>query len=191
LLTPAFDKTHQNPGYIKNYYPGIRENGGQYTHAAIWLAMAAAVAGENEVSKKLFAMLNPIHKTSTVEGALKYEKEPYVMVADIYYTPVLTGRGGWSWYTGSAGWMYQGIVNTFLGIKKEHAYLVIKPLTPVSFGNYTVWYKHESSTYEIRVQLSGADNAKIDRLTVDGNVVHDNRVELIDDGKFHTIISLH
>jgi cellobiose phosphorylase len=191
LLTPAFDNTHQNPGYIKNYYPGIRENGGQYTHAAIWLAMAAAVAGEKEVSKKLFAMLNPIHKTSTAEGAQKYEKEPYVMVADIYYTPALTGRGGWSWYTGSAGWMYQGIVNTFLGIRKEHAYLVIKPLTPASFGNYTVWYKHESSTYEIRVQLSGADNAKIDRLTVDGNVVHDNRVELVDDGKFHTIICLH
>lgn len=190
LLTPAFNKTHQNPGYIKNYYPGIRENGGQYTHAAIWLAIAAAMAGEKELSKKLFAMLNPIHTTSTTQGVIKYEKEPYVMVADIYYTPALTGKGGWSWYTGSAGWMYQGIVNTFLGIKKENTYLVINPMTPASFGEFTVWYKHGSSTYEIHVQEAGTDKTKSERLTLDGNILQDNRVELIDDNKGHVVVYL-
>jgi cellobiose phosphorylase len=108
LLYPPFDKTNKNPGYIKKYYPGIRENGGQYTHAAVWLAIAAAKTDDYDLSDSLFTMLNPIHICSDKKGTLQYEKEPYVMTADISFHAPYTGRGGWSWYTGSAGWMYQG-----------------------------------------------------------------------------------
>ncbi len=187
LLAPPFDKTVNNPGYIKNYIPGIRENGGQYTHAAVWLAIATAMLGDYQMAYTLFTMLNPIHITLNKRNALRYEKEPYVMIADISLSPPYTGRGGWSWYTGSAGWMYQGLICWFLGIRKEEDSLVIDPATPESFGDYTVIYRYGASSYEIRVESRSKGNLKTDRLTLDGEKVRGNRIKLTDDGQTHIV----
>lgn len=190
LLTPPFNKTEKNPGYIKNYLPGVRENGGQYTHAAIWLAIATAMMGEYEMARKLFTLLNPIHITLNSRDALRYEKEPYVMVADISMCPPYAGKGGWSWYTGSAGWMYQGLLFWFLGIRKEADELVIEPATPASFGDYTVWYKYGGSEYEIRVENRSKGRLVTEGLLVDGNKVTGNRLKLVDDASRHLVLVL-
>lgn len=188
LLSPPFDKTSNNPGYIKNYIPGIRENGGQYTHAAVWLAIATSILGDYNMAYTLFTMLNPIHITLNKRNALRYEKEPYVMIADISLSPPYTGRGGWSWYTGSAGWMYQGLVSWFLGIRKEVDYLIIDPATPESFGDYTVWYRYESTTYEIKIESRSKGILTTDKMTLDGEKVRGNKIKLQDDGKPHLVI---
>ena len=185
LLYPAFNKTDKNPGYIKKYYPGIRENGGQYTHAAIWLAIASTMLGDNTMAYTLFTMLNPIHTTSNKKNALLYEKEPYVMTADISFTGPVIGRGGWSWYTGSAGWMYQGLIKWFLGIRKEGDNLVIEPSTPLSFGDYKIRYRYGSTFYQIQVERKNADNDAASELTLDGVQIQGNRIQLSDDGKLH------
>lgn len=187
LLTPPFNKTEKNPGYIKGYYPGIRENGGQYTHGAIWLAISAAMAGDTNKAYSLFSMLNPVLSTANKRDALKYGKEPYVMTADIWYNQHYVGRGGWSWYTGSAGWMYQGLVNWFLGIRKEGGQLVLDPATPPGFGEYTVYYKHKSSTYTIKI-AEGNDSEKSDReVVLNGEKISGSRIDLLDDGKNHKV----
>lgn len=188
LLSPPFDKTKNNPGYIKNYIPGIRENGGQYTHAAVWLAIATAMLGEYNMAHTLFTLLNPIHTTLNKRDAIRYEKEPYVMIADISLSPPYTGKGGWSWYTGSAGWMYQGLVFWFLGIQKSESDLIINPATPESFGDYLVLYQFKSTTYEIRIQSRSKGILKTESLTVDNEVVKGNKVTLVDDGKYHVVI---
>lgn len=190
LLTPPFNKTEKNPGYIKNYLPGIRENGGQYTHAAIWLAIATAMMGEYDIAYKLFTLLNPIHICSNTRDAIRYEKEPYVMAADISFSPQYAGRGGWSWYTGSAGWMYQGLLFWFLGIRKEADTLVIEPATPYSFGDYTVWYKYGGSEYEIRVENRSKDRTAAGTLFADGKRITGKRLKLVDDGRKHEVIVL-
>jgi len=189
-LAPPFDKTDKNPGYIKNYYPGMRENGGQYSHASVWLAIAASMIGDHNLSYDLFTMLNPIHTSLTKRGALRYEKEPYVMVADMSSpdTPY-SGRGGWSWYTGTSGWMYQGLINNFLGINKEGLDLTIDPSTPSSFGDYTVWYKFGTSTYEIRVTGRTREDVFIPELNIDGTAVAGNKIKLVDDGVSHLVIA--
>lgn len=178
LLTPPFDKTEKNPGYIKNYRPGVRENGGQYTHAAIWLAIAAVKLGESERAYKLFSMLNPIHHARTREAANHYENEPYVVSADISYEAPYTGRGGWSWYTGSSAWLYQGLVRHFLGIRKEGDSLIISSCVPLAFGDYTLRYRYGKSTYIITVRLKTDETAARE----------DNRVRLKDDGQEHHIL---
>jgi cellobiose phosphorylase len=188
LLAPPFNKTDKNPGYIKNYIPGIRENGGQYTHAAVWLAIAASMLKDYDMAYTLFTMLNPIHITKSCKDALRYEKEPYVMTADISLSAPYTGRGGWSWYTGSAGWMYQGLVGAFLGIRKEGDELVIDPATPASFGDYVVEYRYGSSLYEIKVESRSRGVPDVNEITVDGSIIGGNRVCLTDDGKVHRII---
>ena len=187
LLTPPFDKTNKNPGYIKNYYPGIRENGGQYTHAAVWLAIASTMLEDNSLAHSLFTMLNPIHIASSKKDALKYEKEPYVMTADISYNAPYSGRGGWSWYTGSSGWMYQGLVKWFLGIRKEDDHLIIDPSTPTIFGNYTVQYKHGAAIYLIKVERRSGSTMTTGELTLDGLEIEGNKIELTDDGKYHLV----
>jgi cellobiose phosphorylase len=188
LLSPPFNKTKNNPGYIKNYIPGIRENGGQYTHAAVWLAIATALIGDYRMAYNLFTLLNPIHATHNKRDALRYEKEPYVMIADISLSAPYTGKGGWSWYTGSAGWMYQGLVNYLLGLRKENGYLVIDPATPENFGEFTIQYKYQSTTYEIRVESRSKGRLTTEELKVDNQVVKGNKVALVDDGKRHVII---
>ena len=188
LLAPPFNKTDKNPGYIKNYYPGIRENGGQYTHAAVWLAIATAKLGEYNMAHTLFTMLNPIHITEHKRESLIYEKEPYVMIADISLSPPYTGRGGWSWYTGSAGWMYQGLVCWFLGIRKEGQELIIDPATPACFGSYMIRYQYGSALYEIIVESRSKGVLSTTELTVDGECIMGNRVKLTDDGACHSVI---
>ncbi len=188
LLTPPFNKTSKSPGYIKNYIPGIRENGGQYTHAAVWLAIATSMLGDYKMAHTLFTMLNPIHITSNRKDSLRYEKEPYVMIADISLSPPYTGRGGWSWYTGSAGWMYQGLIHWFLGIRKERDQLIVNPATPAFFGDFTVQYRYGASLYEIRVESRSKGVMTTEEYTIDGMKASGNRIPLIDDGKQHIII---
>lgn len=188
LLAPPFDKTNKNPGYIKNYYPGIRENGGQYTHAAVWLAIANTMIKDYHMAHTLFTMLNPIHITSHRRDALKYEKEPYVMIADISLSAPYTGRGGWSWYTGSAGWMYQGLLNWFLGIRKDDGYLIIDPATPANFGDFSIQYKYRTALYHIKVESRSRGKLTSEELILDGERIEGNRIKLMDDAKTHIII---
>jgi len=188
LLTPPFNKTSKNPGYIKNYIPGMRENGGQYTHAAVWLAIATSMLRDYHMSQTLFTILNPIHVTQTRKDVLRYEKEPYVMTADISLSPPYTGRGGWSWYTGSAGWMYQGLLNWFLGIRKEVNELIIDPATPASFGDFSIEYKYGRSIYEIRVESRSKGMLTTEAVTVDDKLIQGNRITLVDDGEKHLVI---
>ncbi len=188
LLSPPFDKTNKDPGYIKNYYPGIRENGGQYTHAAVWLAIASTLIDDYSLAHTLFTMLNPIHITANKRASLKYEKEPYVMIADISLSPPYTGRGGWSWYTGSAGWMYQGLVNWFLGIRKEDGYLIVDPATPASFGDFTIDYKHGATLYNIKVESRSKGFVETVELILDGEKIKGNKFKLSEDGKTHVVI---
>ena len=130
LFTPPFDKGHLDPGYIKGYVPGVRENGGQYTHAAIWTLIAYCMLGDGERAGELFSLLNPINHSSTRAGLHKYKVEPYVAVGDVYAVPPHTGRGGWTWYTGSAGWMYQSWTESILGFRLEGDKLKIDPCIP-------------------------------------------------------------
>jgi len=200
LLTPPFDKTEKNPGYIKKYYPGIRENGGQYTHAAVWLAIAAAMLGEHDKAYRLFSMLNPIYNTANRKDALKYEKEPYVMTADISYEAPYTGRGGWSWYTGSAGWMYQGLIKWFLGLRREAGCLAIEPAVPESFGDYRIIYRYGTAVYTIEVKQRCPSSIQWDNAAyeaempfpaavfLDGEKLPGNRVSLADDGREHHVL---
>lgn len=185
LLNPPFNKTEKDPGYIKKYYPGIRENGGQYTHAAVWLAIAAALIGDVSKAGRLFKMLNPIYNTSNAREVLKYENEPYVMTADISYKAPYTGRGGWSWYTGSSSWMYQGLLKYYLGLYKVRDCLIIKPRVSEAFGNYSIEYRYKSSLYIINVMQMSADISAVTELTVDGAIIENGRIKLIDDGKTH------
>ncbi len=178
LLTPPFNKTDKDPGYIKKYYPGIRENGGQYTHGAIWLSIAATLLRDDRKAYKLFSMLNPINNTTNYGDALRYEKEPYVMTADISYMAPYTGRGGWSWYTGSSGWMYKGILEHFLGIKKQSDHLLINPCVPEAFGDFKIKYRYKSSSYLIEVRHCNREELIADR----------NLIKLEDDGREHHII---
>ena len=199
LLTPPFNKTEKNPGYIKKYYPGIRENGGQYTHAAAWLAIAAAMLGYYDKSYRLFTMLNPIYNTSTRKDVLRYEKEPYVMTADISYEAPYTGRGGWSWYTGSAVWMYQGLVKWFLGLRREAGHIVIEPAVPESFGDYRIIYRYRTAVYTIEVKQKSPGTLQWDTpaaetetpypaaVFLDGERLSDNRINLADDGREHHV----
>jgi cellobiose phosphorylase len=177
LLTPPFDKTPKNPGYIKDYAPGVRENGGQYTHGAIWLAIAAALLNDTKRAYALFSMLNPINHTSSRKGAMLYEKEPYVMAGDVSYMAPYTGRGGWSWYTGSAAWLYTGMLRYLLGMHKEGDTLIVAPRVPDNFGDYTIKYRYRSTLYILDVKISRRDAADIEV----------TRILLRDDGGEHHI----
>jgi cellobiose phosphorylase len=187
LLAPPFNKTKNNPGYIKNYYPGMRENGGQYTHAAIWLAMAKTMLKDREGASDLFSMLNPIITTSNKKDAMRYEKEPYVMIADISMADSKEGKGGWSWYTGSASWMYQALINSFLGLKRSGQQLIIDSATPPSFGDYKVEYRFGSSLYLIKVKGSLQQEGYKTVITLDGEKLFDNKFNLKDDNRTHHV----
>ena len=173
LLTPPFDKSAENPGYIKSYIPGVRENGGQYTHAAVWLAIACAELGMNNDAAEIFAAINPINRTKTAEGAQKYKTEPYALAADIYSAPPNEGRGGWSWYTGAASWMYVLAVRYILGIQKEGDTLTVTPSLPDGWNGYEVIYTHRETEYKITVNRTGTRG--------------ENAVKLVNDGKKHEL----
>ena len=144
--------TEPSPGYIKGYPPGVRENGGQYTHAALWLAMALARRGDGERAAKLLRLLNPIEHTGSPESAWRYVVEPYVISADVYRLPGRIGQGGWSWYTGSAAWMYRAWVEEVLGLKIRGDRMRLDPVIPGWWHGFTLRYRHGEATYEIQVE---------------------------------------
>ncbi|WP_461209890.1 GH36-type glycosyl hydrolase domain-containing protein [Desulfocurvus sp. DL9XJH121] len=171
LFSPPFEVSTLEPGYIKGYAPGVRENGGQYTHAAIWAAMAFAMMGDEDRAWELYAMLNPINHGLQLKDAERYKVEPYVMCADIYSTPPHTGRGGWTWYTGAAGWMYRLIVEEFLGLRLEVDRLRIAPCVPAHWKSYVVHYRYRETVYHITVNRVGETTEQLLRVTLDGVAV--------------------
>jgi cellobiose phosphorylase len=166
LLSPPFDKSALEPGYIKGYVPGVRENGGQYTHAAIWATMAYAMMGNKDRAWELFAMLNPVNHSTTTGDMERYKVEPYVISADIYSAQPHTGRGGWTWYTGAAGWMYRLTVENLLGLHREANYLRIVPCIPSHWHSYKIRYRYLETYYHIA--LLRADDSSAQSITLDG-----------------------
>ena len=185
LLDPPFDKSTLNPGYIKGYVPGVRENGGQYTHAAVWSAMAFAALGNTQEAWELLAMINPVNHGGSPQAMARYRVEPYVVAADVYALSPHTGRGGWSWYTGSAGWMYRLIVESLLGLRLEVDRLYFAPKLPSTWNGFKVHYRFRDTVYHI-VILRGPDANAETTLTVDGVVQHETYIPLIDDHKEHS-----
>ncbi len=151
LLEPPFDKADFDPGYIKGYVPGVRENGGQYTHAAIWMVMAFAKLGDQKHTWELLSMINPINHGKSGEDVAVYKVEPYVMAADVYGVHPHTGRGGWTWYTGSAGWMYQLILESFLGLNRNGDEMWFEPCVPPEWPSFKVRYRYKETLYHIEI----------------------------------------
>jgi cyclic beta-1,2-glucan synthetase len=187
LFTPPFDKGQLHPGYIKGYVPGIRENGGQYTHGAVWVVQAAAAAGEGTRAVELFGLLNPINHGSTPEGVAKYRVEPYVMAGDVYGAPPHTGRGGWTWYTGSAGWMYRVGLEWILGFRRRGDQLQIEPCIPIAWKRFELNLRHRSATYHIVVENPSGVERGVSTVELDGSRISGGIVQLADDGKAHTV----
>ncbi len=186
LLDPPFDTSPLNPGYIKGYVPGVRENGGQYTHAAIWAAMALAALGDRQRAWELFAMINPVNHARSPEAVAIYKVEPYVVAADVYAVAPHTGRGGWTWYTGSAGWLYRLIVESLLGLRLEGNTLHFAPCLPVDWPGFKLRYRYRETTYAIVVTQT-ADATGEMRVTVDGVERDDAVIPLVDDRREHTV----
>jgi cellobiose phosphorylase len=187
LLDPPFDKSTLNPGYIKGYVPGVRENGGQYTHSAIWTVMAAAATGRAERAWELFSMINPIAHGATPTQIASYRVEPYVVAADVYGVDPHTGRGGWTWYTGSAGWMYRLIVESLLGLHVETDKLRITPCVPAAWKSFRIHYRFRQTFYHITIQPSG-EHVNEGRLRLDGVELSEDFIPLIDDGGEHQVV---
>jgi len=187
LFTPPFDKTPRDPGYIKGYLPGIRENGGQYTHAALWTIWAMAELGDGETAEALFRLINPIYRADTPEKAAQYHVEPYVISADVYSVPPHTGRGGWTWYTGSSGWMYRLGVEAILGLRRQGQTLWLEPHIPREWPGYRLTYRHGNATYNIQVQNPEGLQQGIKQVTLDGQPLPDGKIPLEDDGRQHQV----
>jgi cyclic beta-1,2-glucan synthetase len=186
LLDPPFDKSALNPGYIKGYVPGVRENGGQYTHGAIWTAMAFAALGDARRAWELLGMINPVSHSNSPEGIATYKVEPYVVAADVYALPPHTGRGGWTWYTGSAGWMYRLIVESLLGLRLEVDKLRFAPCLPAEWKGLKLYYRYRETVYEIDVlQQPGGESSTI--VTIDGIERQDGTIPLVDDRRNRSV----
>jgi len=190
LLDPPFDKSPLDPGYIRGYVPGVRENGGQYTHGAVWAAMAFAALGERERAWELLTMINPVNHALSAEGIAAYKVEPYVVAADVYAAPPHIGRGGWTWYTGSAGWMYRLVLESLLGLRLEEDKLHLAPCLPADWRAFTMHYRYRETVYHILVSQTrvGDDgtSAKMS-VTVDGVERNDTAVPLVDDHREHVV----
>jgi cellobiose phosphorylase len=186
LLDPPFDKSDLNPGYIKGYVPGVRENGGQYTHGAIWAAMAFAALGDGRRAWELLTMINPVNRGGSVEDCKTYKAEPYVVAADVYALSPHTGRGGWTWYTGSAGWMYRLILESLLGIRLDVDKLHFSPCLPPDWKTFKVHYRYRETVYHISV-LQGSAGEERTSITVDGIVRYDSTLPLVNDRQDHSV----
>jgi cellobiose phosphorylase len=182
LLDPAFDKGNLNPGYIKGYLPGVRENGGQYTHSAIWATMGFARMGDVRRAWELFGIINPVNHARSAAAAAIYKVEPYVIAADVYSLAPHTGRGGWTWYTGSAGWMYRLITESLLGLRLEVNRLYLEPRLPDGWDRFQVHYRYRETVYHITVVKAGEA-----LLTIDGEVHETGPIPLADDGREHSV----
>jgi cellobiose phosphorylase len=190
LLDPPFDTADMDPGYIKGYVPGVRENGGQYTHAAIWTAMAFAALGDSPRAWELLTMINPINHSKSPEDTATYKVEPYVITADVYAVAPHAGRGGWSWYTGSAGWMYRLIVESLLGLRLEVDKLHFSPCLPADWPGFKLHYRYRQTMYHITVTQVAFDPRKPGdamHVMVDGVASVGNTLPLSDDRRDHTV----
>ena len=178
LFTPPFDKAQPSPGYILAYPPGVRENGGQYTHAAVWLAMALARRGDGTRAEKLLRMLNPIEQARDRESVERYSVEPYVITADVYRLPGRVGRGGWSWYTGSAAWMYRAWVEEILGLKVRGNRLLLDPVIPQWWNGFRLQYRHGKALYSIQVENPEHCERGVAWIEMDGRRIEDQVIPL-------------
>ena len=188
LLTPPFDKTTHDPGYIQGYLPGVRENGAQYTHAALWAVLATAIQGDGDRALELFQMINPITHADTPDGVNVYKVEPYVVPADVYTARGHLGRGGWTWYTGSASWMYRIALESILGFQLRGKSLFIEPCIPARWKQVTIEYRYGSATYVISVENPNGIQHGTSEITVDGRP--EKAIALADDGKRHAVTVL-
>jgi cellobiose phosphorylase len=185
LLDPPFDKSPMDPGYIKGYVPGVRENGGQYTHAAIWATMAFAELGDRDRAWELLRMINPVNHGLDAEQMDVYKVEPYVVSADVYAVAPHVGRGGWSWYTGSAGWMYRLMIESLLGLRLEAGKLRFAPVLPEDWEGFTMDYRHRGTLY--RIHLRQSDAGTTSTVWLDGVAQADGCIPLADDGAEHSV----
>jgi cellobiose phosphorylase len=182
LLDPPFDKSDLNPGYIKGYVPGVRENGGQYTHSAIWATMAFANMGDHHRAWELFKMINPVNHAKSIADANVYKVEPYVVAADVYAVVPHTGRGGWTWYTGSAAWMYRLIIESLLGLNLQVDKLFFAPCLPSDWSGFKLHYRYRETVYHISVTQSENEEMSV---SLDGNVQPEKTIPLVDDHLEH------
>jgi len=185
LLDPPFDKSHLEPGYIKGYSPGVRENGGQYTHAAVWTAMAFAAMGDGPRAWELLALINPISHGGTPTAIQTYKVEPYVVAADVYSNRQHVGRGGWTWYTGSAGWMYRLLTESLLGLRLEVDHLRLEPVLPDSWKSLKIHYRYRETIHHITIRNRGGKT--VTRVVFDGEERPDKTIPLIDDRQEHKV----
>ena len=187
LLTPPFDTMPKDPGYIKGYLPGVRENGAQYTHAALWAVLATALRGDGDRAFELYQMINPLTHSRTREEVATYQVEPYVVAADVYTAEGHLGRGGWTWYTGSASWMYRVGLEAILGFTKRGETLFIEPRVPASWEEFTIEYRYGSSLYTIQVQRAKPGDRPEGEVSLDGAALSAQGVPLLDDGSAHAV----
>ena len=189
LFAPPFDRTRLDPGYIKGYPPGIRENGGQYTHAAAWSVIAFAMLGQGDKAARLFSLLNPINRASTRADVQRYKVEPYAVAADVYSVAPHLGRGGWTWYTGSAGWLYRAGLEAILGVRRAGKLLLLDPCIPKTWPGFEIVLQHGSARYEIAVDNPRGVNRGVAYAELDGKSLLEERVciPLVDDGAIHKV----
>jgi cyclic beta-1,2-glucan synthetase len=189
LFTPPFDRTPLDPGYIKGYPPGIRENGGQYTHAATWSVIAFALLGEADKAAELFSWLNPINRATTRADVHRYKVEPYVIAADTYSVAPHIGRGGWTWYTGAAGWMYRAGLEWLLGFHLQGSRLTLAPCIPAHWPGFEIVFRYRSARYEILVENPERVSRGVARVEVDGQQLASGPpvIALVDDAETHRV----
>ncbi len=186
LLDPPFEKGKLKPGYIKAYLPGVRENGGQYTHAAIWVVIAESMLGFGDKALEFYRMINPIEHSRTKDASNKYKVEPYVIAADVYGQGNLIGRGGWTWYTGSSSWYYKAGIEYILGLKIENEYMTIDPCIPKDWKEYQIQYKWKDSIYHINVKNPNGKNKGVEKVILNNNEV-ENKIKLDGERKIYHI----
>jgi cyclic beta-1,2-glucan synthetase len=190
LFTPPFDKTPHDPGYIKGYPPGLRENGGQYTHAAMWVILAFVALRQGDKAHDLFALLNPINHSATPEQVARYKVEPYVIAADVYSVAPHIGRGGWTWYTGSAGWMYRAGIEGILGIRREGDILIVDPCIPAAWPGFSAKVDVLGTRYAIEVINGESHGTRVTQAMLDDQplALRDNRLQTVLDGGDHQLV---
>ncbi|HEX9672342.1 MAG TPA: glycosyltransferase 36 associated protein, partial [Burkholderiales bacterium] len=189
LLAPPFDRTPLDPGYIRGYPPGIRENGGQYNHAAAWSVIAFAALGQGDKAAGLFSLVNPINRASTRADVQRYKVEPYAAAADVYAVAPHAGRGGWTWYTGSAGWLYRAGIEAILGFRLQGASLLLAPCIPKEWPRFEIVFTYRSARYEIAVENPAGVSGGVAYAELDGRKLPGGpaRVPLADDGGAHRV----
>ncbi|HKZ31103.1 MAG TPA: glycosyl hydrolase family 65 protein, partial [Vicinamibacteria bacterium] len=187
LLWPPFDATPREPGYIRAYPPGIRENGGQYTHAAAWLAWAFAEVGDGDAAHRIFELIHPIRHASTNAGVARYRVEPYVIAGDIGSVAPHVGRGGWTWYTGSAAWTWRLAVEAILGLRLRNGRLALHPCLPRAWDGFEAHVRGPDGWLAIRVRVDESLPPGARELSVDGAPVRDAEIALPSDGATHTV----